>query len=69
MSQLEICEFLKKHKEKWFTAKEIAKAQDMSLSSITNCLRKLRYSGFIHYKLDKKVSRQGNTNYVYQYKK
>ena len=42
MGQQEVFSFLKTHKGKWFTSKDIAKLLKVSLGSVTNNLKKLR---------------------------
>ncbi len=50
MGQQEVYNFLKKHREKWYTSKQIAKGLGVSLGSVTNNLKKLRQSKEILYK-------------------
>lgn len=42
MGQQEVFNFLKSHKGKWFTSKEISDLLNVSLGSVTNNLKKLR---------------------------
>jgi len=42
MGQQEVFSFLKSHKGKWFTSKDIATLLNVSLGSVTNNLKKLR---------------------------
>jgi len=42
MGQQEVYDFLRKHPNKWYTSKEISKALQISIGSITACLKKLR---------------------------
>ena len=44
MGQQDIYDFLKGNKKGWFTSKEISKELEVSIGSVTNCLRKLRLS-------------------------
>ncbi len=64
MGQQEVSDFLKKHRTKWFTSKEIAKNLKVSTGSVINNLSKLRKSKQVLYKP------AGRTNqYKYMYKK
>jgi hypothetical protein len=42
MGQQEVFSFLKSHKGKWFTSKDISSLLEVSLGSVTNNLKKLR---------------------------
>ncbi len=42
MGQQEVYTFLKNHKGKWYTSKQIAQGLNVSLGSVTNNLKKLR---------------------------
>ena len=50
MGQQEIYDFLKKNKIKWFTSRDISAGLDVSIGSVTNCLRKLRESRSVQFK-------------------
>ncbi len=50
MGQQEVSDFLKKHKPKWFTAREISKGLNLSNSSVTVSLAKLKSRNYIKYK-------------------
>ena len=50
MGQQEVYNFLKKHKGKLFTSKEIADGLEASQGSVTTCLKKLRDSSAVNYK-------------------
>jgi Mn-dependent DtxR family transcriptional regulator len=50
MGQQEIYDFLKDNKIKWFTSRDISDGLDVSIGSVTNCLRKLRESRSVQYK-------------------
>ena len=52
MGQQEIYDFLKKNKRKWYTSREISDKLKVSIGSVTNALKKLRYSGLLHFKRD-----------------
>jgi predicted transcriptional regulator len=53
MGQQEVFTFLKKKRNKWFTAKQIAKGLKASYGSVGTSLMKLRMSGQIRYKKNK----------------
>jgi len=42
MGQQEVYDFLRKNPRKWFTSKEISNSLNISIGSITACLKKLR---------------------------
>lgn len=50
MSQQEIYNFLKEHKDQWFTAREINTYLKLSQGSISNNLKKLRQRNAVDYK-------------------
>ena len=50
MGQQEVYDYLKKNERGWFTSKDIAKGKDVSLGSVTNCLKKLRKSSSINFR-------------------
>ena len=50
MGQQEVYNFLKKRKNRWFLSKEISKGLDVSIGSVTNCLKKLRETKSINFK-------------------
>jgi len=64
MSQQEVSDFLKKHKGKWFTSKEIAEKLKVSTGSVINNLSKLRKSKQVLFKPTKRANQ-----YMYSYKK
>ena len=66
MSQQSIIEYLKKHKEKWFSCKELAEGVGVNFNSANCSLRKLRYAGFVAYKETQRYG--GHLRYVYSYK-
>jgi len=65
MGQQEVYDFLKKHKGKWFTSKEIANGLKASVGSVTTCLQKLRDSSAVSFKYPNKQG-QGKNSYVYR---
>jgi len=64
MGQQDIYDFLKGNKRKWFTSKEISKELDVSIGSVTNCLRKLRLSRSVNFR-----SSQNRNQFEYKFKK
>ena len=50
MGQQEVYNFLKEHKGKWFTSKQISHETGVSIGSVTMSLKKLRKSQLIKYK-------------------
>ena len=69
MGQQEVYSFLKKHKGKWFTSKEISNNLEASQGSVTTCLQKLRESSAIDYKYPNKTSASRKNAYVYRFKR
>lgn len=67
MGQQEVYTFLKKHRNKWFTSKEIAGKLSASLGSITTCLKKLRDTSSVSFKYPHKAG-QGKNSYVYKFR-
>lgn len=64
MGQQEVYDFLKKNPKRWFISKEISKRLNVSIGSVTNCLKKLRESRSIQFR------QSGHRNqYEYKYKK
>ena len=67
MGQQEVYDFLKKHRGKWYTSKEIADGLKASVGSVTTCLQKLRDSSVINSEYGKESGRKNA--YVYKFKK
>lgn len=67
MGQQEVYNFLKKHKGRWHTSKEIANKLRASLGSVTCCLKKLRDGSDIDSEYGKNSSRKNA--YVYRFKR
>ncbi len=64
MGQQEIYDFLKDKRRDWLTSKEISAGLDVSIGSVTNCLRKLRESGAVQFK------ESGHRNqFIYRFKR
>ena len=68
MGQQEVYDFLKKHRNEWFTSKEIASLLKASLGSVTSCLKKLRESYAITFKYGN-MSGSGKNAYIYKFRK
>ncbi len=51
MGQQEVYDFLNEKKGDWFTSKQISDALDISIGSITACLKKLRKTDTISYEM------------------
>lgn len=64
MGQQEVSDFLKKHRAKWFTSKEIARKLKVSTGSVINNLSKLRKSKQVLFKPAGRANQ-----YLYKYKK
>ncbi|MBI3027349.1 hypothetical protein HYY70_04495 [Candidatus Woesearchaeota archaeon] len=67
MGQQEVYTFLRRHKNKWFTSKEIANRLHASLGSVTTCLKKLRDSSAVSFKYPNKQG-QGKNSYIYKFR-
>ena len=50
MGQQEIYDFLRNKNQKWLTSREISAGLDVSIGSVTNCLRKLRESRAVQFR-------------------
>jgi len=67
MGQQEIYDFLKAHPVEWFTSREISQEINISLGSVTVCLKKLRQNNEVLYKaVGKKTGKR--TQYSYCFK-
>ena len=63
MGQQEVYDFLKKNRKKWFNTKKITEGLNVSIGSVTNCLKKLRKSRYVDYR------QSGNRNeFEYRFK-
>ncbi|MBI2647447.1 hypothetical protein HYW99_03135 [Candidatus Woesearchaeota archaeon] len=69
MGQQEVYDFLKKHKGKWYTSKEIADGLIASVGSVTTCLKKLRDSSAIDFEYGKGAGPSKKNAYVYKFRK
>ena len=66
MGQQEVYDFLKKHRSKWHTSKEIAKGLKSSVGSVTTCLKKLRDSSAIDFNFKKGIGTTKKNAYLYR---
>ena len=64
MGQQEIYDFLKAHPNEWFTSKEISKGINISIGSVTVCLKKLRENNEVQYK---SIGKKGGKRFQYSY--
>lgn len=69
MGQQEVYSFLKKHRGKWHTSKEIANGLKASQGSVTTCLQKLRDSSAIDSEYGSGTGHNGKSAYVYRFKR
>lgn len=69
MGQQEVYDFLKNHRGKWFTSKEVADGLKASLGSVTTCLKKLRDNSAIDFEYGKGIGHSGKNAYVYEFSK
>ena len=72
MSQEEVVQFLKKnrHREKWYSCREIADGLKAEYGAINTNTKKLRWSGMVSFKESSKKYHGGNVPmYVYKWKK
>jgi len=63
MGQQEVYTFLKMNKKKWFFSKDISKKLNVSIGSVTNCLKKLRENRAINFKETKRKNQ-----FMYRFK-
>ena len=68
MGQQEVYDFLKKHKGKWFTSKEVANGLKASVGSVTTCLKKLRDTSAIYFEYKNRIGSTRKNAYVYSFK-
>lgn len=69
MGQQEVYDFIKKHKGKWYTSKEIADKLRASQGSVTTCLKKLRDSSAIDFEYRRGLGPAKKNAYIYKFKK
>ncbi len=63
MGQQEVYNFLKEHKGKWYTSKQISLETGVSIGSVTMSLKKLRKSQLIKYK---NTGKRNEFHYMYK---
>lgn len=68
MGQQEVCNFLKEHPDDWFTTRDISDGINISIGSVTVCLKKLREKSEVQYKPAGKRYRR-RKQYSYKFKK
>ena len=64
MGQQEVYNFLKAHPKQWFTSKDISKGINISIGSVTLCLKKLRENDEVLYKT---IGKKGGKRPQYSY--
>jgi Mn-dependent DtxR family transcriptional regulator len=64
MGQQEVYNYLKRNKKRWFLSKDISKGLDVSIGSVTSCLKKLRVSKSINFKETKRKNQ-----FMYRFKR
>jgi hypothetical protein len=68
MGQQDTYAFLKEHKDKWFSSRDMAKGMGASLGSITNNLKKLRESKQIMFRKTDRLIKPAGRKKIYEYK-
>ena len=63
MGQQEVSDFLKSHKSRWWSSKEIAKELGASVGSVTTTLTKLRKRREVKFRMSKEKTNM----YLYMY--
>ncbi|MBR9691314.1 hypothetical protein GOV06_00865 [Candidatus Woesearchaeota archaeon] len=64
MGQQDIYDYLKGNRAKWFTSRDISAELDVSIGSVTNCLRKLRLSRSVAFR-----NSQHRNQFEYKFKR
>ena len=64
MGQQDIYDYLKGNKRAWFTSRDISAELDVSIGSVTNCLRKLRLSKSVLFR-----NSQNRNQFEYKFKR
>lgn len=67
MGQQDIYNFLKAYPNEWFTSKDISKGINISVGSVTVCLKRLRENNEVQYKATGKKHGK-RTQYSYKFK-
>lgn len=68
MGQQEVSVFLRKHRNKWFTSRQIAEKTNASFGSVVVNLKRLRQSRQIHHKKIRLNSLPFRKVFVYKFK-
>jgi len=68
MGQQEVYTLLKRHRNKWLSAREIAEKLKMSSGSVITSLKKLRKCNIVNYKLTTGATKSGSKRKVYIYR-
>ena len=67
MGQQEIWDFLKAHPMDWYTSKEISQGINISIGSVTVCLKKLRQNDEVQYKaVGKRTGKRAQYSYCFK---
>jgi predicted transcriptional regulator len=67
MGQQEVYNFLKAHRDEWFTSRNISDRINISVGSVTVCLKKLREKNEVQFKQMGK-QRGKRSQYLYKFK-
>ena len=67
MTQLEVIETLKQHKDQWLNTKQLSKLIPTNIHNIQSNVKRLRKRGEIKFRLVRN-NKQGAYEYIYQYK-
>lgn len=68
MGQQEVYDYLKKHRGRWFTSKEIAAGLNASVGSVTTSLKKLRDSSAVDSEYRHRIASSRKNAYIYRFK-
>ena len=68
MGQQDVYDLLKKYKDKWLNAREIAKLLDASFNTIVGNLKRLRKAGFVLVRKAYQIVEPAGKRLVYLYK-
>ena len=63
-----VYDFLKKHKGKWFTSKDVSHQTGLSIGSVLLSLKRLRETHFVDFKHHDTPPNTGTTPYIYRMK-
>lgn len=68
MGQQDVYNFLKDRPREWFTSRDISKGTNLSVGSVTVCLKRLRENNEVRYKAIAKIGKK-RAQYLYKFKK